>query len=82
MKTTKSMLFYNPGERSYRDIAKKLREKHIEHELLDATSSGISPYLYRDLLITKLPALYTLSRHKYRVYEGRKKIEAYLAKMP
>lgn len=77
----KSMLFYNPSDKNCKIIEKRLEEKHLQYDLLDATSRGISPYLYRDFRITKLPALYTLSRNKYKIYEGCRKIEAYLSKL-
>lgn len=72
----KSTLFYHPQNDDCKKAKQLLREKDFDFELLDVSANGISSYLFEDMRISLLPALYVFSRNKYRLYEGLEKIES------
>jgi len=75
---TRNFLFYNPKDRACRLIQKKLKDNNLQFHLLDATSKSISSNLYRDMRITTLPALYSLSNSRHKVYQGYHRIESFI----
>ena len=76
----KSTLFYHPKNADCKKAEKLLNKKKYDFDLSDVSANGTSSYLYKDMRISRLPALYVFSGNKYRVYEGLGKIEALLNK--
>jgi len=73
-------LFYQKKNRELRKIERLIENKNITCHFQDVTENGVASYLYHDMQITTLPALYLFANNKYRIFEGTGKIEAYLAK--
>jgi len=77
----RTTLFYNPKNKEYRQIRELLVEKSITFILQDATSKQVSMYLYQDMRIDTLPALYLYHNNRYRLYQGCDKIISALSKL-
>jgi len=75
---TRNFLYHNPKDHSCRIIQKKLEDNKLRFHLVDATSKIISSHLYRDMRITTLPALYSLSNSGHKVYQGCHQIETFI----
>lgn len=73
-------LFYQKKNRELIKIEKLLEKENIPCLLQDVTANGVASYLYHDMQITTLPALYLFANNKYKIFEGAGKIEAYLSK--
>ena len=73
-------LFSNPKDRRCKRIERLLHRQSLDFDVIDATAERISAYLYKDMRITKLPALYMFSNNKHRIYEGCREIENFLSK--
>ncbi len=73
-------LFYQKRNNELRKIEKILDAKKVGCLLQDVTVNGVASYLYKDMQITTLPALYLFSNNKYQIFEGAGKIETYLSK--
>lgn len=76
----KSTLFYHPQNVDCKKAQRLLHKKRYDFELLDVSANGVSSYLFEDMRISRLPALYILSGNTYKIYEGLKKIEALLSR--
>lgn len=74
----KSTLFYHPQNVDCKKAERLLSKGNYEFDVLDVSANGVSSYLFKDMRISRLPALYVISGHKYKVYEGLDKIEALL----
>ena len=72
----KSTLFYHPRNAECKKAKQLLRQSDFDFELLDVSENGISSYLFEDMRISTLPALYVFSRNRFRLYEGLDKIES------
>ena len=77
----KGTLFYNPKDKQHIQIQKLLTDKNLTVTLQDATSRQVSMFLYHDMTIDTLPALYLYHNSKYRLYQGFDKIKAALSKI-
>ena len=73
-------LFYQRKSRELRKIERLLEKKNVSCLLQDVTANGVASYLYKDMQITTLPALYLFANNKYQILEGAGKIETYLSK--
>ena len=76
--TEKSTLFYDPQNVDCRRAARLLHKGLYKFDLLDISANGVSSYLFEDMRISKLPALYVVSAGTYKVYEGLDQIETLL----
>lgn len=76
----KSTLFYHPRNDACKKAKQLLRQSHFDFELLDVSENGISSYLFEDMRISTLPALYVFSRNTYKLYEGLDRIESLIRK--
>ena len=76
----RSTLFYDPRNDDCKKAKQLLRRTRFNFDLLDVTTNGISSYLFEDMRISTLPALYVFSKNKYKLYEGLDKIEALMKK--
>lgn len=76
----KSTLYYHPKNADCRKAQRFLHKKKYDFEILDVSANGVSSYLFEDMRISKLPALYIVSENTYKIYEGLEKIEALLSR--
>ena len=70
----KSILFYHPRDVGCKKAERLLHKNNYAFDLQDVTINGISSYLYEDMRIEKLPALFVISENNCRIYEGLDKI--------
>ena len=76
----KGTVFYNPKDKEGKEIEKICNQKrNCSFTFMDATSKDISSYLYQDMRINTLPALYLYYRRSYKVFQGSEKIKSFLA---
>ncbi len=74
----KSTLFYHPRNPDCKKAQRLLHQQNHPFHLSDISANGASSYLLKDMDISELPALCVPSPQKYTVYQGLRKIEAYL----
>ena len=76
----KSTLFYHPDNVDCRKAQRLLHKKNYDFELLDVSANGVSSYLFEDMRISVLPALYVFSKNKCEICEGLDKIETMISR--
>ena len=73
-------LFIHPRHAASKKAERLLLKVNLDVHLSDVTSNGVSSYIFKDLGVSELPALYVFSGHNYRVYQGFSKIQDFVTK--
>jgi len=78
----RGMIIINPRDRACKDIQKLVNtKKNCHFTVLDGTSRNVSSFLYRDMRVDTLPALYFQHKNSYKIYQGCNRIKSFLSKI-